>query len=246
MRILIGALFLAISVAFSAKAEERPEDVVKSAIAASGGENLLSKYPAGRVAGKGTMTFGGSDTPFTYEQAYHVPGRFRTHVRCEVKGQKWELIQLVNDAVAKQTINGRPIPLSDAAMKELQMAMILNDIGQLSPLTTDKKFTLKIMKQEKGAETIGLFVQTRGHADIQLGFDRKSGHLVRCVYRGTDPDTAKLVELETTFDDFKAVSGIIRPTRSSVSRDGKKIIEMQVDKFTPLEKVDPKAFTLDE
>jgi hypothetical protein len=246
MRFLFCYLVFAALLSLPVAAQDRPDDLLKAAIAASGGEDVLTKYPAGRVIGKGTLIFGGSETAFTFEQAYHVPGRFRTLVRCEVKGQKWEMIQLLNDAVAKQTINGRPIPLSDAALKDLQMAAVLNEIGQLVPLTTDRKFTLKLNKQEKGMDTIGLFVQTRNHSDVQLAFDRKSGHLVRCTYRGVDPDTAKLVDLETSFEDFKTVSGLTRPMRSQVTREGKKIVEMQVEKFTPLEKVDPKAFTLDE
>jgi len=246
MRILVIGSSFTLVLSLTALAQERPEDVVKSAIAAAGGEDVLAKYPAGRVVGKGTMSFAGSETSYTFEQMYQVPGRCRTVVRCEVKGQKWELVQIVNDAAAKQTINGRPIPLSDTAMKELQMAAILNDIGQLTPLASDRKFSIKSLKQEKAADTTALLVQVKGYPEIRLNFDRKSKHLVRCAYKGVDPDSSKEVELETSFDEFKSVSGLTRPTRSTVMRDGKKVIEMQVEKFTPLEKFDQKAFSLDE
>src|SRR5262245_58459604 len=72
----------------SVAGQERPDELVKAAVFAAGGAETLSKYPAGRVIGKGTMSFSGVDTQFTCEQAYHIPGRFRTVVRCEVKGQK--------------------------------------------------------------------------------------------------------------------------------------------------------------
>jgi hypothetical protein len=229
-----------------ALAQDKPDEIVKAAIAAAGGDELLMKYPAARVVGKGTIAFGPADTPFTFEQAYHLPGRFRTIIRTEVKGQNWEMMQLVNDSVVKETINGRLMPLTDAGLKELQMAAVLNEIGQMTPLVTDKKFTLKPVKQEKGASTAGLLVLVRGFPDVRLTFDKKSGNLIKSAYKANDPDTAKEVEMETTFEDFKTVSGITRPTRSVVTREGKKVLEMQVEKFTPLEKVDPKAFTLDE
>ncbi len=246
MRIALSGTFLASLLVLPVVAEERPDDLVKAAVAASGGEEVLAKYPAGRVVGKGTMSLAGAETTFTFEQIYHVPGRIRTLIRCEVKGQKWEMIQVVNDDVAKQIINGRPIPLTAAAMKELQIAAILSEIGQLTPLTTDRKFSIKLDKQLKGQEAAGLLVQVRGHPEIRLAFDRKTGHLIRATYKGVDPESAKEAELETTFEEFKAVSGLIRPTRSLVTRDGKKVLEFQIDKFTPLGKVDPKAFTLDE
>jgi hypothetical protein len=246
MRFLLIGSFFALALSLTAVGQERPEDVVKAAIAVAGGEEVLMKYPAGRVVGKGTMTFAGSETSYTFEQIYQVPGRSRTVVRCEVKGQKWELIHIVNDAAARQTINGRPIPLSDAAMKDLQMAVILNDIGQLTPLSSDKKFTIKFLKQDKPVDTAAVLVQVKGYPEIRLHFDRKSKHLVRCAYKAVDPDSSKEVELETSFDEFKSVSGLTRPTQSTVMRDGKKVIEMQVEKFTPLERFDPKAFALDE
>jgi len=246
MRFWLFASFIIALLSIPASAQERPDEVVKSAIIASGGEELLLKYPAGIVVGKGMMTFVGSDTPFTFEQTYQIPGRFRTIVTCEVKGRKWEMLQVVNDAAVKQKINGRLVPLSEPAMKDLQMAVILNEIGQLTPLLADRKFTIKPNKQEKATDTIGLLVQVKGYPEIRLGFERKTKHLVRCAYKGVDPDTSKDVEMETTFDEFQIVSGISRPTRSMVSREGKKIIEMQVEKYMPLDKVDPKAFILDE
>lgn len=246
MRIVLnGFLFAAALILPAAAAEDRPDDLVKAAIVASGGEEILAKFPAGRVVGKGVLSLAGTETAITFEQAYHVPGRFRTLIRCDVKGQKWEMIQVVSDGVAKQAINGRPIPISDTSAKELQSAAILNEIAQLSPLIADRKFTLKHDKQLKAADATGILVQVRGHPEIRLAFDQKSGHLVRIAYKVIDPESAKEVELETIYDEFKTVSGLTRPTRSSVTRDGKRLVEFEIEQFTPLEQVDPKAFTLD-
>lgn len=245
MRAMLCAAGLAVACGF-ATGQDKPDDVVKAAITAAGGPEVLAKFPAGRVVGKGTMSFAGAEAELAFEQAYHLPGRFRTVVRTEVKGQKWELLQVVDGATAKQTINGRVVPLTDAGTRELQLAVLLNEVAQLTPLAADKRFTLKPDRQLKGPDAVGLVVQTRGYADLRLAFDRKAGHLVRIAYRDTDPDTAKEAETELTFADFKSVEGVTRPMRSVVSRDGKKVVELAAEKFTPLEKIDPAAFKLDE
>ncbi len=245
MRLLTCCLLLVLGSA-AAGQPEKPQDLVKAAVVAAGGNDKLSKFPAGRVVGKGTMTFAGVETPFTFEQAYHVPGRFRTVVRCQVKGQKWELLQVVDGATAKQTINGRVVPLTDAGIKELQLAVVLNEIAQLTPLVADKRFTLKPDKQLKGLDAAGFVVQVRGYPDLRLAFDRDSGHLARIAYRDTDPDIAKEVDTELSFSDFKEVGGLTKPMRSVVSRDGRKVADLTVEKFTPLEAIDPKAFKLEE
>jgi hypothetical protein len=244
MRWLLSVPVLAVVLSVG-PAQDRPDDVVKAAVKAAGGADVLAKYPAGRVVGKGTMTFGGDETAFTCEQAYQVPGKLRTVVRCEVKGQKWELLQVASGDKAAQTINGRAVPLTDAGAKELQLALLLNEVSQLTPLTSDRKFTLKPDKPAKGPDA-ALVVHARGYPDLRLGFDRKTGHLIRIAYKATDPDTAKEAETETTFSEFKEVSGLTRPTRSVVTRDGKKVLDLVVEKFTPLEKIDPKAFAIDE
>ena len=245
MRGLACGVFLVLGPAATGQSE-KPEDLVKAAVVAAGGNDKLSKLPAGRVVGKGTMTFAGTETGFTFEQAYRVPGRFRTVVRCEVKGQKWELLQVVDGATAKQTINGRAVPLTDAGIKELQLAVVLNEVAQLTPLVADKRFTLKPDKQQKGPDLAGLLVQVKGYPELRLAFDRKAGHLVRIAYKDTDPDTAKEVDTEIAFSEFKEVSGLTRPTRSVFGRDGRTVADLTVEKFTPLETIDPQAFKLEE
>jgi hypothetical protein len=225
---------------------ERPEEVVRAAVAAAGGAETLAKYPAGRVVGKGTMTFAGVETALTFEQVYRVPGRFRTTVRCEVRGQMWELVQVVDGATAKQTINGRVVALNEPGLRELQLAVLLNEVAQLTPLAADRRFGLKADRQLKDPQLAGVLVHVKGYPELRLAFDRKTGHLVRIAYKDTDPDTAKEAETEIAFAEFQTVSGLTRPTRSVVTRGGKPVADLTVEKFTPLEKVDTKVFTIEE
>ena len=125
---LFGLPVVAVALAVAAQVES-PEYLVKRAVAASGGEKVLAKYPAGRVVGKGTMTFAGVETSFTCEQSFQVPGQLRTVVRCAVKGRKWELVQVMNGDKAAQTLNGRAAPVVESGLKELQHAALLKRSG---------------------------------------------------------------------------------------------------------------------
>jgi len=241
MRWLFSLPVVAVALTVTAQ-PERPEEILKRAMEGAGGAEVLAKYPAGRVVGKGTMTFAGAETPFTCEQSYQVPGQLRTVVRCEIKGQKWELVQVMNGEKASQTINGRVSPATEAGLKELQLAVLLNEVAKLTPLAKESKFVLKPDKQAKG----NLLVQVRGFPELRLGFDRKTGHLIRMTYKSTDPDSSKETETEMTFSEFKAVSGLTRPTRCLVTRGGKTSLDLTIEKFTPLDRIDPAVFTTPE
>ena len=241
MRLLLSLPVVAVALAVGAQLE-RPEEVIKHAIAAAGGAEVLAKYPAGRAVGKGTMTFAGAETAFTCEQSYQLTGRLRTVVRCEVKGQKWEMVQVMNGDKATQTINGRTAPITEAGLKELQLAVLLNEVAQLTPLTNESRFALKPDKQMKG----GLLVQVRGFPELRLGFDRKTAHLVRVAYKSTDADAAKDVDTEMVFSEFKVVSGLTRPTRCIVTHGGRMSLDLTIEKFIPLERIDPAVFAITE
>jgi len=217
---------------------DRPSELIKSAIAAAGGPEVLARYPAGRVEGKGTMTFAGATAEGTYEHTFHHPSRLRTVIRCEVKGQKWELVQIMNGEKVVQTLNGQPCTLGESGLRDLRLAALLNEVAQLTPLTSDKKFTLKPDKPPKG----GLLVQVRGYPELRLDFERQTGHLAAISYRGVDPDSAKEAEFQMHFSEFLEVKKLTRPMRCKVTRDGKTIADLAVAKFTPLEKVDPRLF----
>jgi hypothetical protein len=239
MRWLFGLPIVAVALTVTAQPERSD---LQRAIKAAGGAEVLTKYPAGHVVGKGTMTFAGAETAFACEQSFLVPGRLRTVVRCEVKGQKWELVQVLNGEQAAQTINGRTAPVTDAGLKELQLAGLLNEVAQLTPLLKEGRFALKPDKQAKG----GWLLHMRGFPELRLGFDLKSGHLVRIAYKSTDPDAAKETETEMTFSDFKAVSGLTKPMHCIVKRAGKTSLDLTIEKFTPLERIDPAVFILPE
>ena len=241
---LPSVLLLALAAGVSAQ-DGRPEDVIARAVEAAGGAAVLNKFPAGRVVARGVLVAGGDEVPVVVEQVFHVPGRSRTVVRMEPKGQKQEVLHVVNGPRVRYAINGTPVPTTDAAAKDLRHAALLLEVGQLTPLLTDRKFTLKPDKAAKG-DLAGVLVQVKGFADVRLGFDRKTGHLVRVARRVIDPDTGKAGELEQVLSDYKAFGGLSRPTRATLSRDGQKVLDLTTESFTPLEKADANEFRTED
>ncbi len=237
MRWAIGSLMVLGTL--PALADEKAEAPIRRAIVAAGGADVLNRYPAGRVTARGTLFDGGAEIAVKVEQAYHLPGRCRTVIAAEPRGQKLVLMQVMNDGKARQTVNGVFVPLTEATTRELNTALALINVGQLTPLLTDVRYMLK-------AEKTGVLVQVRGSPDLHLSFDRQTGHLVRVSRKFADPDAAKEVDLEQLFGDFKVVEGITRPTRVVVFKDGRKSLELTTESFTPLEKIDPKEFVIED
>ena len=72
-------------------AQEKPDELIRSAITAAGGAETLRRFPAGRCTAKGTIYEGGGEVAVAVEQSFHIPGRCRTVMRTEPRGQKLEL-----------------------------------------------------------------------------------------------------------------------------------------------------------
>lgn len=243
MRPLRTALLILALLAPAAAAQDTdPAAVVKRAVEAAGGADALAKFPAGKVVAKGTLFGTGAPLPVAAEQVYHVPGKSRTLIRVEAGGQKLDVLHVMNGAAVRYVINGAAIPTSDAAKKDLQHALLVQEMAQLAPLLADKKFALKLDTKARDADTAWVVAAVKGFPDTRLGFDRKSGHLTRIARRALDGATGKEFDQEQTLSDFKPFGPLIKPTRVVVLKDGQKSQELAVESFTPLETVDPKEF----
>ncbi len=48
---------------------------------------------------------------------------------------------------------------------------------------------------------------------------------------------------ETNYSNYKDVDGVKRPMKSENKRDGEKFLDLELEEFKILEKVDPKTFS---
>ena len=246
-RWFLGLTALALAVAPSAaQAPDSAEAVVKKAIDAHGGADVLKKFQAGESKFKGEMTVFGMDLEFTAKLVYQLPDKFRMEIDTEAGGQKLAIVQVVNGEKVKSTLNGMPTPVEDAEKKELRQAAMLQEVSQLTPLLEGKKYTLKLEKPTDDANVV--LVTAKDLNDTRLSFDKKTGLLVKTQRKGLAPGMgeSREVEEETVMSDFKKVDGMVLPMTLVVNHDGKKFMSMTVTEAKLMEKADPKAFAVDD
>src|SRR5438046_6043857 len=105
-RWVLGLAVAALAVAPAARADDAANDVIKKAIAAHGGADVLNKFKAGTSKIKGDMTVFNMDLEFTGDLAYELPDKYKMTILTEVAGQKLTIVQVVNGTKIKNTLNG--------------------------------------------------------------------------------------------------------------------------------------------
>ena len=109
----------------------------------------------------------------------------------------------------------------------------------------DKKYSLKLIGDDKvsGQGVALIKVTAKGHHDVTLAINPKTGALVKVEYKGGIegmPD--KLVKYEDYYEEYKSAGKIKYPSKWRTTRAGKKFVEATITKYTPVEKVDQSLF----
>lgn len=238
-------LVAVVGAAVPALAQDKPQDVIKKAIEAHGGADVLKKFPAGTSDMKGTLTTGGQKIPFTGSVAFEVPGKIRIEIIATIADQKATLIQVVNGDAVKQTENGRAAPLDDKMKAELRESPAVQELALLYPLLDATRYTLTA---EKDADVHGqpaavILVKAKVIKDTRLFFDKKTGYLVRMQRKGLNP-LQQVVDEVTDFSDFKKIEGMVVPFKTVVAHDGKPFLDIMVSNYKPAAKLDAKLFDI--
>ncbi len=231
-------------------AQDTAEAVVKKAIEAHGGADVLNKYKAGSASIKGEMAVFGMDLTFTGEMTYFLPDKYKMTINADVAGQKLAIVQIANGGKYKQTINNMATPLKEAERDELLQSAMLQEVSQLTPLLGGKKYTIKAEKDSEvnGMAAAVVLVTAKGFKDTKVYFDKKTGMLVKTERKGLAPtmDEPKEVIEETFLSDYKKVEGVFQPMKVVVQHDGKKFMTMTMSDSKLMEKADEKLFATDD
>lgn len=237
----IGLVVL-VGMAAQAPAQDKPADVVKAAVKAAGGEEVLKKYPAGSSTQKGTAIFGGQSLPFTGSVVYAVPGRIKMELVLDAGAQKVTLVQVVNKGSVRHTENGKVIDVEGKAKAELLQAAHLQEVALLYPLLDEKAYTLKAGFPTAEHDVVEVEGKDGGLKSVTLSFNKKTKLLDKLARKGLSPSGAEVNEL-LEYSDYKSVSGVMVPMATKVSHDGKLFFDIAVTEFKPLEKTDEKFST---
>ncbi|HEY8504588.1 MAG TPA: hypothetical protein VIL46_08395 [Gemmataceae bacterium] len=238
---------LALLLACPAAAQDDAKAVIRKAVEATGGAELLNKYKAGKIDASGTISVMGADIEFTSNSWYQVPSKLKNRINFSIMDQKIEIVQIVNGDRVKMTVNGMDQELPDEQLAELRNSTRLQTIYQLTPLL-EGKYELKTLEPKKvnGSEAAGVSVSAEGWDDpVKLYFDKKTGLLVRIERKGLDPNGQPGTQA-LTYSDFKKFDGILRPTTSVAEHEGTKYLTIKIGNYEHHESLPAKEFAIGE
>ncbi|HEX3871421.1 MAG TPA: hypothetical protein VHV77_13340 [Pirellulales bacterium] len=238
--ILIALLFEA----STASAQTDPKSLVRQAIDAHGGEELLAKYPAATATLRGTMIIAGTELSFTGSQKQSIPGKFRLETHIALLGINTTVVQIVNGAKVWQTADGQDMPLVPAIQQELRQMAVMQEYSMLTPLLDAKRFTLKSEKRkEAGDKLLAVGVKAKGLQDVTLYFNKTNGLLAAMQRQTINPEMRQVTE-RTTFEDYQQIDGVMVPMKQVTTHDGKPFSSVAFSDYKLLEKIDDSEFSI--
>jgi hypothetical protein len=248
MRNYVAVVAVLLWFAVTASAQDKPEDVIKRAIKAHGGEDKLGRATCDKAKVNGVIHIGDEDVQFSSEEYVQLPSQFKNTVTLTLNGRKVTLVQLLNGDKAQVLQDGQPLKVTAAAEAEMRETMHLNRCTRLVPLLKEKGFELTMLPEAKVNEQPANVVKValKGFKDLTLYFDKGTDLLVKSEHMHDDAKEGqdrKEVKQEEYYSKFKDLGGgYTRPLHMAVYRDGKKVVEMEVLELKYLDKLPDKDF----
>ena len=230
----------------NAFAEDKPRDIIERAITAHGGQEKLAKITCDKVKAHGVMHVGDDDVPFTTETYVQLPAQFKSTVVATQNDRKRTIVQILNGGKTSVTVDGQPIKVTVASDLEMRENMHLERAVRLVPLLADKAFELAHLEDTKVNDqpVFAVKVSMKGHKDLRMYFDQATNLLVKTEHKLEEPKEGKEFTQEEYYGDFKDLGGgFKRPTRITVYRDGKKIMEAKLTDVKYLDRIPQAEFT---
>jgi hypothetical protein len=248
-RIQLGMLSIALLlVAAPVRAgDDDPKRILVKAIKAHGGEEFLTKHPAGQSKSSGKLTLPSvGEVDYTQETAYMLPDKFKEELELDVAGQKVKVVTLVNGDKMSVTANGTDAPVDAAAKGALEHARYMMKVARMTALIQEKGFDLSLTGEIKVEDkpAIGVRVSAKGQKDITLYFDKTTGLLAKLEHRAAQAGTGNEVTEERIVVEYKKnEAGIPLPKKLLIKHDGKDFLVADVVEAKMLEKLDDSYFS---
>jgi hypothetical protein len=249
MRNRIGmslAVCLALAAGSSAWADDKEDlkALLAKAIKAVGGEKKLAKEKAMTYKFKGKFYGMGLDADYTGESALQLPNQSKTTITTEVNNMTFTFVSVFNKDKGWRKANDKTEAMTKEQVAEQKETLYSHSVTALVALK-DKKFKLSPLGESKVGkkDAVGMKVSSKGHLDINLYFDKKTGLLLKSVSNIKDMESGKEVEQEVYYEKYEEVEGVKRATKIRIKRDGKKYVDVnEVTDFKVEEKLDDSEF----
>jgi hypothetical protein len=239
---LVSGLMLAAAAPARADDGAAARALVDRAVQAHGGGAKLAKLPAVTGKLKGTFHGLGVAAAFTGEFAAQGPDRQKFVIEAEVGDEKFRLVHVLNRDKGWVKINDDTEELDKEDLAEAKEEAYGEWVATLVPLK-GKAFRLAPLGEVNFDKrpALGVRVSSKGHRDVNLYFDKKTGLLVKTETRVKDDNDQEVTE-ETFLSNYKEVQGTQQATKLTVKRDGKLYLESEVTDYQLAEKLDDGVF----
>ena len=243
----LTVVVLGMAAASAARADDQAalRAVIGQAVKATGGEDKLSQMKALTFKSKGKFYGMGDGTDYAGEWAIQPPNKIRFQIDFEANAMKFTFLFVFDGKKGWMKINDDTMELDEDAVAEAKEDLHAGRVETLVPLLKDKGFELSPLGESKVLDhaAVGVRVTHKGHRDINLFFDKKTGLLLKNERMIKDQMMGgKERTQETLHSDYKDVNGVKHPMKLVIKRDGEKHVEGEVTDFQTKDKIDDSAF----
>jgi hypothetical protein len=218
--------------------------LLAKAIKALGGEDKLSKEKVFTAKFKGKFYMGENGIDYTMELFVQFPGQAKSVISFEVNGMAFTVVSVLNKDKGWVKIGNDTMDLDKDRLAEEKEKMYARSLEGLVMLK-DKAYTLATVGEVKVGkhDAVGIKVSSKGHRDVNLFFDKKTGLLVKTETMVKKEGTDTEVSQEVIYEAYKEIDGIKRPMKLHIKQDGKKYVDVdETTEFKVEEKLDDSTF----
>jgi hypothetical protein len=202
----------------------------------------LKKFRVHTVKAKGDFKGGSEPVAATFEMAAVYPGRMKltwefgtgamknVATLCGTDDQGWRTGS--NFAAANLTVEEVNDFRADAYAIWVATLITLDD--------KDTKLSPAGRIRVGSSAVVGLKVARRPWPEVTLWFDEKTGLLRKVAYRSREAGAT--LSKEMTYDGHKEVSGLMVPTKHTVSIQGREVYNWKDMEYTFPDRIDPEVF----
>ena len=227
------------------EAHDKARGIIEKAIEAQGGEAKVTKLRMMRIKLTGTIALipGQPNLPFTIEDTWQMPNRYKSSFTYELLGKKVVQTQVIDGDKGWIQTDGQTQDLPKEQVAEMKEQKHAEDLDRLGFLK-EKDIELSVLKEIKvdGKPVSGVLVKSKGHREVKLYFDKGSGLLAKREHRLLEEASGEEVLQEIVFSDYQEKDGLKHYKSVAGFRDGKKVIDGTVTEIEFFEKLDAKMF----
>ncbi len=240
--IIIASCFLLPGIA---TADDAGRALVEAAIKAHGGPEKVAKLRVMRIKAEGTIipVPGLPSLPLVIEDWWQMPDQYKTTSHYELAGKKVSQTQTIDGRTGWLQVNDQVRDLPEDAIAEMRQQKHAEDMDRLGFLRdTGVDLTALGEVTVDGRPAVGVVVESKGHRDVKLYFDKESGRLIKREHTVFDGGTGKEVVQEVVFGDDRETDGVPHYRRLTAFRGGKEFVDVKVVEVEFFEKLDKTVF----